>query len=132
MFKLPPLPFAADALEPAMSRMTLETHHGKHHAAYIKKMNAALEGRSDAPDRLEDVVRLAVRVIVHDQGDMLEEGAERLVILHRAGEFGEVLEAAGAFGLARLTFLTTGAGPGITIACPPAFSIFSLAVSLNR
>ncbi|QGZ93861.1 superoxide dismutase [Terricaulis silvestris] len=61
MFKLPPLPFAADALEPAMSRDTLNTHHGKHHAAYIKKMNAALEGRGDAPDTLEDVVRLAVR-----------------------------------------------------------------------
>jgi superoxide dismutase, Fe-Mn family len=61
MFKLPPLPFAQDALEPAMSRTTLETHHGKHHAAYIKKMNAALEGRGDAPDTLEDVVRLAMR-----------------------------------------------------------------------
>jgi superoxide dismutase, Fe-Mn family len=61
MFKLPPLPFAEDALAPAMSADTLRTHHGKHHAAYIKKMNAALEGRSDAPDTLEDVVRLAAR-----------------------------------------------------------------------
>ena len=43
---------------------------------------------------------VAVGVIVHDQGDVLEEGAERLVILHRAGELGEVFEAAGAFGRA--------------------------------
>ena len=41
-----------------------------------------------------------VGVIVHDQADMLEEGAERLVFLHRAGQLGEVLEAAGAFGRA--------------------------------
>lgn len=61
MFKLPPLPFAEDALAPAMSADTLRTHHGKHHAGYIKKTNAALEGRADAPDTLEDVVRLAVR-----------------------------------------------------------------------
>ena len=39
-------------------------------------------------------------VIVHDQADMLEEGAERFIFLHRAGELGEVFEAAGAFGRA--------------------------------
>ena len=41
-----------------------------------------------------------VGVIVHHQADMLEEGAERLVFLHRAGELGEVLEPAGALGRA--------------------------------
>lgn len=61
MFKLPPLPFPESALEPAMSRTTLETHHGKHHAAYIKKMNDALKERADAPQSLEEVVRLAKR-----------------------------------------------------------------------
>jgi superoxide dismutase, Fe-Mn family len=61
MFKLPPLPFAADALEPAMSRTTLETHHGKHHAAYIKQTNDALKEHPDAPKSLEEVVRLAKR-----------------------------------------------------------------------
>lgn len=61
MFNLPPLPFAEDALEPAMSRTTLQTHHGKHHVAYIKKMNDALAERADAPQSLEEVVRLAKR-----------------------------------------------------------------------
>lgn len=66
MFKLPDLPFDAGALEPAMSRDTLNTHHGKHHAGYINKTNAALKERADAPAALEDVVRLAVRE--HNKG----------------------------------------------------------------
>lgn len=61
MFKLPELPFSVEALEPAMSADTLRTHHGKHHAGYIKKMNDALKERADAPTALEDVVRLAAR-----------------------------------------------------------------------
>lgn len=61
MFKLPPLPFDAAALEPAMSAVTLNTHHGKHHAGYINKTNAALAERADAPTTLEEAVRLAVR-----------------------------------------------------------------------
>ncbi len=60
-FKLPELPYDAGALEPHISRTTMETHHGKHHAAYIKNMNAILAERVDAPVALEDVVRLAVR-----------------------------------------------------------------------
>ena len=39
MFKLPPLPYDLNALEPAISARTLEFHHGKHHAAYVKKTN---------------------------------------------------------------------------------------------
>jgi len=61
MFKLPALPFATSALEPLMSAATLETHHGKHHAAYIKKTNDALKERANAPTTLEDVVKLAAR-----------------------------------------------------------------------
>lgn len=61
MFKLPHLPYDAAALEPHMSASTLNTHHGKHHAAYIKNMNAALAERADAPDTVEGVVQLAVR-----------------------------------------------------------------------
>jgi Fe-Mn family superoxide dismutase len=61
VFKLPVLPFPENALEPAMSAETLATHHGKHHAGYIKKTNAALAERQDAPRALEDVVRLAAQ-----------------------------------------------------------------------
>ena len=47
MFKLPDLPYAHDALEPHIDARTMEIHHGKHHAGYVSKLNAALEGRSD-------------------------------------------------------------------------------------
>ena len=42
-FTLPPLPYALDALEPHMDKMTVEIHHGKHHAAYVTNLNKALE-----------------------------------------------------------------------------------------
>jgi Fe-Mn family superoxide dismutase len=42
-FKLPDLPYAYDALEPVMDKMTVEVHHDKHHAGYTSKLNAALE-----------------------------------------------------------------------------------------
>lgn len=38
-YVLPPLPFAPDALAPHMSAETLEFHHGKHHQAYVDKVN---------------------------------------------------------------------------------------------
>lgn len=47
MFKLPDLPYAFDALEPHIDARTMEIHHDKHHAAYVEKLNAALEGHED-------------------------------------------------------------------------------------
>ncbi|OGU55057.1 MAG: superoxide dismutase [Ignavibacteria bacterium RBG_13_36_8] len=43
-FELPKLPYAYDALEPYIDARTMEIHHSKHHAAYVQKFNAALEG----------------------------------------------------------------------------------------
>jgi len=42
-FTLPALPYAHDALEPVIDKMTMEIHHGKHHNAYITNLNKALE-----------------------------------------------------------------------------------------
>src|SRR5271170_3255764 len=42
-FILPPLPFPSDALEPIIDKMTMEIHHGKHHAAYVNNLNKAIE-----------------------------------------------------------------------------------------
>lgn len=56
-FKLPDLPYAKDALEPHMSARTLEFHHGKHHAGYVDKLNAAIEGTDLADKSLEDIIR---------------------------------------------------------------------------
>jgi superoxide dismutase, Fe-Mn family len=42
-FTLPALPYAPDALEPHIDKMTMEIHHGKHHNAYVTNLNKALE-----------------------------------------------------------------------------------------
>jgi Fe-Mn family superoxide dismutase len=42
-FTLPPLPYAPDALEPHIDKLTMEIHHGKHHNAYVTNLNKALE-----------------------------------------------------------------------------------------
>jgi len=46
-FELAPLPYAHDALEPSIDKMTMEIHHGKHHATYVTNLNKALEGAPD-------------------------------------------------------------------------------------
>lgn len=56
---LPDLPFAQDALEPYISARTLDFHHGKHHAAYVTKMNAAIKGTEDEGLSLKDLIRKA-------------------------------------------------------------------------
>jgi len=56
---LPDLPYAMDALEPHISRETLEYHYGKHHNAYVVNLNGMLEGTELAGATLEDVIRKA-------------------------------------------------------------------------
>ncbi len=46
-FELPALPFALDALEPHIDKLTMEIHHDKHHAAYIKNLNKEVEANKD-------------------------------------------------------------------------------------
>ena len=58
-FQLPDLPYARDALQPVMSGETLDYHHGKHHKAYVDKVNAFLAERGDSEKRLVEVVRTA-------------------------------------------------------------------------
>jgi Fe-Mn family superoxide dismutase len=45
-FTLPSLPYAFDALEPSIDKMTMEIHHGKHHNGYVTNLNKALESAS--------------------------------------------------------------------------------------
>jgi Fe-Mn family superoxide dismutase len=59
--ELPPLPYAHDALEPFISSTTLKTHHGKHHRAYVDKVNALIEGTALANKPLEAIVRHAAQ-----------------------------------------------------------------------
>ncbi len=55
-YALPDLPYAFDALEPHIDAKTMEIHHDKHHAGYIAKLNAALEGTKWADLPVEDVI----------------------------------------------------------------------------
>jgi Fe-Mn family superoxide dismutase len=55
---LPDLPYAFDALEKAIDEQTMRIHHGKHHAAYVNNLNAALEKHPElAKKSVEDLIR---------------------------------------------------------------------------
>ncbi|MVN21309.1 superoxide dismutase [Mucilaginibacter arboris] len=56
-FVLPALPYATDALEPHIDKMTMEIHHGKHHQAYVTNLNKALEGKPEANSPIEDIIK---------------------------------------------------------------------------
>lgn len=54
---LPELPYAMDALEPHISKETLEFHYGKHHATYVTKLNGLIDGTDFAGKDLETIVK---------------------------------------------------------------------------
>jgi Fe-Mn family superoxide dismutase len=69
---VPPLPYAFDALEPYIDKLTMEIHHDKHHGAYVTNLNKALEGHADLQalsiedlltrlDRVPENIRATVR-----------------------------------------------------------------------
>jgi Fe-Mn family superoxide dismutase len=56
--QLPPLPYDAAALEPHIDAQTMQIHHGKHHAAYVNNLNAALEKHADLQNKsAEDLIK---------------------------------------------------------------------------
>ena len=55
-FKLPSLPYAADALEPHIDANTMEIHHGKHHNGYTTKLNAAIKGTALEGKSIEEIL----------------------------------------------------------------------------
>ena len=75
MHELPKLPYAFDALEPHIDARTMEIHHDKHHAAYVSKLNGALEKVPELLGKgLEDLLRNigevpeAIRTAVRNHG----------------------------------------------------------------
>ncbi len=56
-FTLPALGFPTNALEPHIDAKTMEIHHGKHHQAYVDKLNAALEGVNIGNKSVEDILK---------------------------------------------------------------------------
>ena len=72
LFELSPLPYAFDAVEPAIDALTMEIHHDKHHAAYVANLNKALESQPELQGKsietllkdlnsIPETVRMAVR-----------------------------------------------------------------------
>jgi Fe-Mn family superoxide dismutase len=56
-FQLPALPYATDALEPNIDKLTMEIHHGKHHNAYVTNLNAAIAGTDADTLSIEDIIK---------------------------------------------------------------------------
>ena len=70
-FELMALPYANDALEPVISKQTLEFHHGKHLAAYVNNLNALLPGSGFEEASLEEIVCKATGGILNNAGQIL-------------------------------------------------------------
>ncbi len=56
-FTLPALPYAFNALEPHIDARTMEIHHGKHHNAYVTNLNAALAGKPEENQCIEEICK---------------------------------------------------------------------------
>jgi Fe-Mn family superoxide dismutase len=63
---LPPLPYATDALEPHIDKQTMEIHHGKHHAAYVNNLNAALEKHPELQSKSIDELLRGINTVPED------------------------------------------------------------------
>ncbi|MCC8035099.1 MAG: superoxide dismutase [Rikenellaceae bacterium] len=68
---LPPLPYATDALEPVMSRETLEYHHGRHVQAYVDNLNRLISGTPYADASLEQITITADGAIFNNGAQIL-------------------------------------------------------------
>ena len=55
-FTLPPLPYPYDALEPHIDEATMKLHHGKHHQAYVDKLNAAIASSQWEPKSIDEIM----------------------------------------------------------------------------
>lgn len=56
-FKLPELPYTEDALEPHISKKTIEFHYGKHHQTYVNKLNNLITDSAYTDSSLEDIIK---------------------------------------------------------------------------
>ena len=70
-FELMVLPYAIDALEPVISKQTLEFHHGKHLAGYVNNLNGMLPGSGFEDSSLEEIVCKASGGMLNNAGQIL-------------------------------------------------------------
>ena len=82
--ELPALPYAFDALEPHIDAKTMEIHHGKHHAAYVNNLNAALEKHPELQSKpVEELIGDLSKVALVDKASVV------LVLLFAVAFLGE-------------------------------------------
>lgn len=62
VFSLPALPFATDALEPNIDKMTMEIHHGRHHKAYVDNLNKAIIGSKFENSTLAEMMKIGIKL----------------------------------------------------------------------
>jgi Fe-Mn family superoxide dismutase len=108
-FTVPALPYASDALEPSIDKMTMEIHHDKHHAAYVTNLNKALESAPDLANKTVEellanncaVVPEAIRTAVRNNGGGHSNHSLFWTIMapHAGAPVGNLAQAiTGAFG----------------------------------
>lgn len=66
-FELPALPYDKNALEPHISAETLDFHHGKHHNAYLTKLNELVAGTDKEKQTLEEIIKTAGPGVLFNQ-----------------------------------------------------------------
>ena len=66
VFKLPELPYSYDALEPHIDAKTMEIHHSKHHATYVKKLNEAIADYSELHNKTIEEILSDVSMVPED------------------------------------------------------------------
>ena len=119
--ELPKLPYALDALEPYISKRTMEYHYGKHHQAYVNNLNKLIAGTEFENASLDDIVRKAGAGIFNNgaqvwnhtfywncmkpQGGGEPTGALALAILKNFGSLAEFREK---FSTAAATLFGSG------------------------
>ena len=111
-FELIQLPYAPNALEPAISAETLSFHHGKHLAGYVNTLNSLIEGTEFAEASLEDIVRKSEGAIFNNAGQLLNHNLYFTQFAPNAGGApkGKLLDAIvakwGSFEAFQAEFLT--------------------------
>lgn len=111
-FELIQLPYAPDALAPAISAETLSFHHGKHLAGYVNTLNSLIEGTEFADASLEEIVCKSEGALFNNAGQTLNHNLYFTQFAPNAGgaPTGKLLAAIeakwGSFGAFQQEFLT--------------------------
>lgn len=114
--QLPPLPYALDALQPHISRETLEYHYGKHHQAYVTNLNNLVKGSEFENAAIEEIIRKSSGGIFNNAAQVWNHTFYWNCLSPRAGgePKGSLAEAIsrkfGSFGAFKESFSKSAAG----------------------